>query len=172
MNKGSNQSGFTLIEMLIVIAVIAILAGIVITGISGFQASARDTKRIADIRSAQNLLELYFNACGVYPGDEDCGSDDPGGDAASWGDLESAVTGKLGISNFPGPPGGVGSETGGALFRYDVNDTQTAYVLAAELEGDSSATREPFTPPSWMSSNIDCGPGDSSNPSVFCAASE
>ena len=30
--------GFTLIEMLIVVAVIAILAGIVLTGVTGFQA--------------------------------------------------------------------------------------------------------------------------------------
>jgi prepilin-type N-terminal cleavage/methylation domain-containing protein len=62
-----NNKGFTLIEMLIVIAIIAILSGIVLVGVAGFQASARDARRIADIRNTQNLLELYYTEHGSYP---------------------------------------------------------------------------------------------------------
>ena len=62
MQKKSIQ-GFTLIEMLIVIAVISILAGIVLVGVTGFQETARDTKRIGDLRGVQNSLELYYTRC-------------------------------------------------------------------------------------------------------------
>jgi len=165
----TRSGGFTLIEMLIVIAVIAILSGIVITGISGFQASARDTKRVADLRSTQNLLELYFNACGHYPGDSACGNNDP----ANWGALSTSVKGKLGISNFPEPPGGISDPIAGARFLYEVSPTQTSYVLGAELEGDSNALRESFNPPAWLNdTDIPCGEGTGESLSVFCVSSE
>ncbi|PIR98664.1 MAG: hypothetical protein COT88_00360, partial [Candidatus Colwellbacteria bacterium CG10_big_fil_rev_8_21_14_0_10_41_28] len=74
-NIKSNK-GFTLIEMLIVIAIVAILAGIVIAGISNFRGGAVDAKKISELRSAQNLIELYYAKCGVYPGDANCGASD------------------------------------------------------------------------------------------------
>ena len=64
MNQRRARGGFTLIEMLVVVAVIAILAGVVLTGVTGFQQSARDAKRIGDLRNIKNHLELYFNKCG------------------------------------------------------------------------------------------------------------
>jgi prepilin-type N-terminal cleavage/methylation domain-containing protein len=168
----SDNGGFTLIEMLIVIAVIAILAGIVITGITGFQASARDTKRIANLRSAQNLLELYYNSCGRYPGGLNCEADDVDGGAGSWADLTDAIKGKLKITNFPEPPGGLSSPTGNKRFLYQ-SDGGTSYVLGAELEGDNSALRENFTAPSY--SDIDCsngGTGDAGTDQIFCITSD
>ena len=56
MNKLSTKHGFTLIEMLVVVAIISILAGVVLTGVTGFQANARDTKRIAHLKQMQNYL--------------------------------------------------------------------------------------------------------------------
>ena len=51
------QSGFTLVEILIVIVIIGILAGLVITQILGANAKARDTERKTDINSIVNQLE-------------------------------------------------------------------------------------------------------------------
>src|SRR3989344_4158899 len=91
------RGGFTLIEMLIVIAVIAILAGVVLTGVGGFQASARDTRRIGDLRNVQNYLELYFNKCGHYPvtgsTGTDCGTPGANGGTLTWALLETALKG-------------------------------------------------------------------------------
>ncbi len=67
--KNNLRRGFTLIEMLVVVAIISILAGIVLTGVTGFQANARDTRRIADLAQVRNYLEIYFNKHGHYPGD-------------------------------------------------------------------------------------------------------
>ncbi len=44
------EQGFTLVELLIVIVVIAILAAIVISTFAGVQARARDTERQTDVK--------------------------------------------------------------------------------------------------------------------------
>jgi len=60
-------AGFTLIELLVVIAIIGLLATIAVTGLSAARQKARDTKRIADVRSVFVALELYNNDYDGYP---------------------------------------------------------------------------------------------------------
>ena len=62
-----NKKGFTLVELLIVIAIIGILATLAVVALQNARQSARDAKRIADIRQIQTALELYYNARGQYP---------------------------------------------------------------------------------------------------------
>jgi prepilin-type N-terminal cleavage/methylation domain-containing protein len=52
-------SGFTIVELLVVIVVIAILAAITIVAYNGIQARARDTQRIQDIKTIAKAHELY-----------------------------------------------------------------------------------------------------------------
>lgn len=66
MKRGNNK-GFTLIEILIVVAIIGILASIVLVNVRGFRAKGQDARRIADIRTIQNGLELYYSSEGKYP---------------------------------------------------------------------------------------------------------
>lgn len=66
-NSLKTQKGFTIIELLIVIAIIAILAGLVLTNFQGAQARARDTHRVTDMNSLHSHLEVYFNEHGAYP---------------------------------------------------------------------------------------------------------
>src|SRR3989344_814117 len=61
------KSGFTLVELLVVISIIAILSAIGLTMYSVAQKSARIAKRIADLRSIQTALELYYNVNRSYP---------------------------------------------------------------------------------------------------------
>ncbi len=61
------QSGFTIIELLIVIAIIGILATLVLTNFQGAQAKGRDTVRKSDINSLYQKLEEYYNENGTYP---------------------------------------------------------------------------------------------------------
>lgn len=53
------ESGFTLIELIVVIAVLGILAAIVIPNISNFQNKARETQLTADVRNLQTALDMY-----------------------------------------------------------------------------------------------------------------
>ncbi|MEK7465163.1 MAG: type II secretion system protein [Patescibacteria group bacterium] len=63
------NKGFTLIEMLIVVAIIGLLASVVVLGLGGARERSRDAKRAADIKQIQNGLEAaYINPAG-YPTD-------------------------------------------------------------------------------------------------------
>lgn len=68
------QSGFTIVELLIVIVIIGILAGLVITTFVGVQAKARDSERKTDINAVQKQLEAYFATYGGYPSASDLNS--------------------------------------------------------------------------------------------------
>ncbi|MDD5711042.1 MAG: prepilin-type N-terminal cleavage/methylation domain-containing protein [Candidatus Colwellbacteria bacterium] len=139
-----NNQGFTLIEMLIVIAIIAILSGIVLVGVSGFQASARDSRRISDIRNAQNLLELYYTQQGVYP------------EVAGWDDLNDAIASST--DALPQPP------AAGDLDYYYESTDGLEYVAGAELERPNNAARENAV-------TIDSVDGNDCSETVYCVTS-
>lgn len=61
------ETGFTIVELLIVIVVIGILAAIVIVAFNGVQGRAKDTQRDNDLKSVQKALELYYIDNGGYP---------------------------------------------------------------------------------------------------------
>lgn len=62
-----NTSGFTLVEILVVITILAILMTIGITVYSGVQKNARDLRRKSDLRTIKIALELYYQSKGSYP---------------------------------------------------------------------------------------------------------
>lgn len=69
MNKWAKQkqSGFTIVELLIVIVVIGILAAITIVAYNGIQTRARNAERTTEIAAVQKALEMYRIDNSVYP---------------------------------------------------------------------------------------------------------
>lgn len=61
----NKRGGFTLIEMLVVVAIIGLLSSVVVVGVGGARQKARDTKRVADIRSIETYLEIKYTT--EYP---------------------------------------------------------------------------------------------------------
>ncbi len=59
-------SGFTLVELLIVMSIISMLITIAVVSFRGAQLRARDTQRKADLRQYQNALEIYANSHNSY----------------------------------------------------------------------------------------------------------
>lgn len=61
------SSGFTIVELLIVIVVIGILAALVVTTYNGIQQKARDTERKTDVNALHGQVEAYQAQNGKYP---------------------------------------------------------------------------------------------------------
>ncbi len=116
--KKISKRGFTLIEMLIVIAIIAILSSVFLVGLRGFRAGAYDSRRISDLQKVQSYLEILYNANNrAYP---DAGS--------NWNSLKTALeSSNLGISNVPSDP------VSGQEYIYCAASDKQSYILAAKL---------------------------------------
>ena len=134
------ESGFTIIELLIVIIVIGILATLVITTFSGIQRNARNRTREADINALHSQIEYYYGQNGTYPtlanlNDSDWRSTnlkgldaealkDPQGSAATLVDTPAADSYAYAVS-----PANCDNGSGGDC---------TSYVLTATYEGGGS----------------------------------
>jgi general secretion pathway protein G len=117
--------GFTLIEMLIVITIIALLASTILVGMGSARAKARDSRRIADLHNVQNALELYFAKNGKYP------TGITGTGTARWDSLVTTlINAGIGVNQVPKDP--LNNAT--YYYQYGVDTNGTDYVLGAQLE--------------------------------------
>lgn len=137
----SSKKGFTLIEMLIVIAIIGVLASVVLIGLGPVQRRGRDARRISDLREAQNALELYFSKCSYYPGSSQSGDTCSArtGSPSDWAGLRTAITeSNLGVNQIPNDPS-VGRS-------YVYASDGAGYILGAVLEDSGNpALRDDFS---------------------------
>lgn len=67
MSMHKSKSGFTIVELLIVIVVIGVLASITIVAYNGFQARAIKARRLSDMSTIVKALNLYKIQTGSYP---------------------------------------------------------------------------------------------------------
>lgn len=62
----SNKKGFTLIEILVVVFIIALLASIIIVSVNRARITSRDARRKADLAAVKTAVELYFDLRSDY----------------------------------------------------------------------------------------------------------
>lgn len=67
MKTARPEAGFTIIELVVVIAIIGILASIILTTVNSVRVKARDVQRFQSISSVQKALELYYVDHHRYP---------------------------------------------------------------------------------------------------------
>jgi prepilin-type N-terminal cleavage/methylation domain-containing protein len=60
-------SGFTIVELLIVIVIIAILAALVIVAYNGIQQKSRNASRIDSAKAIKKIIRTYMSQEGKYP---------------------------------------------------------------------------------------------------------
>ena len=76
--KISNQRGFTLVELLIVIAIFGLIANVTMVSLNDAKRKSRDAKRLENINQLRSAIHLYHTEKLSYP-------DDAGGDPLSLG---------------------------------------------------------------------------------------
>lgn len=128
-------SGFTLIELMIVVAIIGLLAAIVIGALTLSTKRARDAHRLQDLRAIATLLEFHYADTGRYPVASglitSCGMQGP-----NWipdgSDYEWAAAYTASVPRDPAENCG---EAGAYSYAYQSDGSQ--YDLTARLEGGS-----------------------------------
>ena len=115
-----NKKGFTLIELMVAITIIAILSTIGYVTYSHAQLAARDARRKNDLRSVAEALTIYYQThTNQYPPTS-------GNFFSSSGILVTQSD----INQMPTDPSG-------GTYHYWVDGTNTSYVLCAQLENTS-----------------------------------
>jgi prepilin-type N-terminal cleavage/methylation domain-containing protein len=154
------QKGFTIIELLIVIAIIAILALLVLNNFQGAQAKARDQQRTTDLNNLHQKLEEFFNENNYYPGSLDVNDDGnltstdlPGIDEGSFKDpkgsdniSEASVATAAAADAAAAPTGDTAGTASYAYITYPSSCTAdcTGYRLKSFIEKPSTTTPNPF----------------------------
>lgn len=67
VNGMCKTKAFTLVELLVTIAIVAILSGIGLGSFGMVQKTSRDGKRKADLEAIRSALEIYKSDTGGYP---------------------------------------------------------------------------------------------------------
>lgn len=117
-----NKKGFTLLEMLIVIAIVTLLAAVATTSYSLATLKSRDARRYSDLNQIQNAMETYYSTCNfVYPTMS-------GSTKISCGSTDI-------LSTLPSDP------KGGSGYSYTFStSTSSTYTLCGKLESGAAPT--------------------------------
>lgn len=90
MKKHPQRPGFTLIELVVVISILAILSGVLVPRVKDHLQATRDARRLADVKTIRNAIEQYYWDKGEYP-PSDSNSSYGGWDVSHDGDFISAL---------------------------------------------------------------------------------
>ncbi len=132
------KKGFTLMELLVVMAILGILITVGLTSYKSVQAKSRDSRRKSDMRQIASALELYYNDYDRYPTDTNnvingCGT--AGVSVCAWGSVFQTLKADGVSVKTMYMPKLSGDPVGTYNYYYDVYGSQgKGYQLFARLE--------------------------------------
>lgn len=138
--KRSAASGFTLIELIVVIAIIGFLASVVFAVLADARLDARDKRRIEDLKQLERALHLYANDYQSFPRE----SDGANGDTATNQTFRTLLEPYL--QGIPTDPSGIGNGT--FFYYYDGAHTcggrSYAVLFARYMDKPENANYDSF----------------------------
>lgn len=118
--------GFTLVELLIVISIIAILSMVLTISFSGAQKNSRDQRRVADLQAIQKAAEQMMMLSGTYP----TSINSYRSTSAAW-----TVNGQIVLAKFPSGP-----KTGETYVATNIGPT--GYCVCAKMDNSNGGNSE------------------------------
>jgi type II secretion system protein G len=110
-----HQRGFTLLEMMVVVAIIAILAAILIPNFTHARAQAATSACMSNLKSIATAMELYYTDNQYYP-------------TANDADIAT-----LGLSKYMGNQKPIDPAAAGTTGVYKVTSKETSGVCSYEI---------------------------------------
>lgn len=149
----STQRGFTLMELMVVMAIMGILITVGLTSYKSVQTKSRDSRRKNNVKQIASALEAYYNDKGKYPGDDGlgamvgCGTGDA--QTCSCGGPMQDKNSVLYMPQLPCDP------ASGRRYFYDAGGSNLSYQLYARIENteDSDIPHSGQTPLSYPTTN-------------------
>lgn len=92
----TKNRGFTIVELLIVIIVVAILAAVTVVAFNGTQQRARDAQRKSDVAQIAKLLKVWSADRGPMRTGSGCGSS---GNGDGWFNVQNGTTYPVSMMN-------------------------------------------------------------------------
>lgn len=124
------KHGFTLVEILIVIALVGFLSTLGLASYMGTLTSSRDNKRKTDIEQIRQSLELYRSDNGQYP-------------TGTWVTVSSLVSGVLADYLSTAPTDPLGNNGPGYYYRGVGSPTVLSYCICTSMEKEDNETAVP-----------------------------
>jgi len=132
-----HRKGFTLIEVLTVIAIIGILSAVVLVSMSDSQKKGRDGRRVSDINQIRLALSLYYDAHNSYPSGSTA--------STAFGTVLQNVQSEQFITTLPNDPTS-GNSYGYVALPSGCSGTACfGYILAADLEANNAVLSTGYT---------------------------
>jgi prepilin-type N-terminal cleavage/methylation domain-containing protein len=142
------KKGFTLVELLVTISIIAILVTVSIFGLTGARELSRDSRRKSDLELIKAGLELYRADCNAYPLTLPASGSSLVGTYPGSG-LATCLATNSYISVIPGDPSGASK-----IYKYSTVSNGYELCTSLEQQGLSSVT---------CGGSSDCGNGATCN---------
>lgn len=132
--KTDQSTGFTTLEIMIVVSVIALLAALALPNFMKSRTSAQNARFVSDLRTATDAFELFALAAGDYPPDAVPANVPSGMEdylaRFNW-DAPSSIGGQWDWDN-----GIIGSDEGVSIIGVTATDTRMAQIDAEIDDGD------------------------------------
>ena len=132
------KKGFTLVELLVVIAIIGILSTLSVVSLNSARAKSRDARRLSDIKQIRTALDMYYDSSSTYP--LSCTTTLGTGNCAcltsvGWTNTSTTnCTGTIFMQKVPSDPLSSGA------YVYTQTSSGQSYTIDYRLEANSSTS--------------------------------